>query len=66
MKIIFVYSKNKIIKVLDLDEALNNTLLQQGWTHTATLNPCANIEYLCNKSKSVQNDVKKLLKPTVN
>ena len=64
MKIVFVYSKNGIIKVLDLDKSISNTLLQQGWTHTATLDPCAYIEYLCNESSSIKDDVKKLLNPT--
>jgi hypothetical protein len=64
MKIVFVYSKNGLIKVLDLDEAKNNTLLQQGWMHTATLDPCAYIEYLCNESKAIKKNVKKLLNPT--
>ena len=63
MNIVFVYSKNGIIKVLDLNEDLGNTLLQQGWVHTATLDPCVYIEYLCNQSKSIKKDVKKLLEP---
>ena len=61
MNIVFVYSKNGIIKVLDLSEAKNNTLLLEGWVHTATLDPCAYIEYLCNQSKTIKKDVKKLL-----
>jgi hypothetical protein len=66
MNIVFVYSKNGIIKVLDLDldKVKNNTLLQEGWVHTATLDPCAYIEYLCNESSSIKYDVKKLLNPT--
>ena len=64
MNIVFVYSKNGIIKVLDLDKAKNNTLLQEGWVHTATLDPCAYIEYLCNESSSIKDDVKKFLNPT--
>lgn len=66
MKIVFVYSKNGIIKVLDLDEAISNTLLQQGWVHTATLDPCAYIEYLCNQSKSIKKDVNLLKNETSN
>jgi hypothetical protein len=64
MNIVFVYSKNGIIKVLELDQFKNNTLLQEGWVHTATLDPCAYIEYLCNESSSIKDDVKKLLNPT--
>lgn len=66
MKIVFVYSKNGIIKVLDLDEAISNTLLQQGWLHTATLDPCAYIEYLCNQSKQIKKDVNLLKNETSN
>ena len=66
MKIVFVYSKNGIIKVLDLDEAISNTLLQQGWVHTATLDPCAYIEYLCNQSKQIKKDVNLLKNETSN
>ena len=66
MKIVFVYSKNGIIKVLDLDEAISNTLLQEGWVHTATLDPCAYIEYLCNQSKQIKKDVNLLKNETSN
>lgn len=66
MKIVFVYSKNEIIKVLDLNEALGTTLLQEGWVHTATLDPCAYIEYLCNQSKSIKKDVNLLKNETSN
>jgi hypothetical protein len=66
MKIVFVYSKNGIIKVLDLDEAISNKLLQEGWVHTATLDPCAYIEYLCNQSKSIKKDVNLLKNETSN
>jgi hypothetical protein len=64
MNIVFVYSKKGIIKVLNLTESISNTLLQEGWVHTATLDPCAYIEYLCNESSSIKDDVKKLLNPT--
>jgi hypothetical protein len=64
MKIVFVYSKNGIIKCFDSDEVKDNMVFLEGWEHTSTLDPCAYIEYLCNYSKSIQNDVKKLLKRT--
>jgi len=63
MNTVFVYSKNGIIKVLGLNEAISNTLLQEGWVHTATLDACAYIEYLCNHSKQIKKDVKSLLEP---
>jgi hypothetical protein len=66
MKIVFVYSKNGIIKVLDLDKSISNTLLQEGWVHTATLDPCAYIEYLCNQSKQIKKDVNLLKNETSN
>jgi len=66
MKIVFVYEKNGTIKVLDLNEAISNTLLQEGWVHTATLDACAYIEYLCNQSKSIKKDVNLLKNETSN
>ena len=65
MTTIFVYAKDGKIKVIDLETAINgeeDKLKSEGYTHTATLDPCRFIEYLCNESKSVVADVKGLLR----
>lgn len=65
MTTIFVYAKYGKVKVLDLETALNSEedkLKSEGYIHTATLDPCRFIEYLCNESKSVVADVKGLLR----
>lgn len=65
MTTIFVYAKDGKIKVLDLETAINgeeDKLKSEGYIHTATLDPCRYIEYLCNESKSVVADVKGLLR----
>lgn len=63
MTVIFTYSKNGILKVID-DEATQNThdeLLLNGWIHTATIDPCVYLQYLCNESKTIETDIKSLL-----
>jgi len=65
MKTIFVYAKDGKIKALDLETALDgeeDKLKSEGYTHTATLDPCRFIEYLCNESQNVTADVKGLLR----
>lgn len=51
---IFVYSKDNIIKVLDITNAhvSNDDLINDGWTHTHTLDACAFLEYMHNKCKA--------------
>jgi hypothetical protein len=63
MNIVFVYSKNGIIKIFDSEEVQDNMVFLDGWVHTATLDACAYIEYLCNYSKQIKKDVKSLLEP---
>ena len=50
MNIVYVYAKNKKIKVLPHDPALkeHKRMLAEGWKHTMTINPCAWIESLYN------------------
>lgn len=65
MTTIFVYAKDGKIKVLDLESALDGgeeKLKNEGYIHTATLDPCRFIEYLCNESQNVIADVKGLLR----
>lgn len=65
MNTIFVYAKDSKIKVLDLESALDggeDKLKNEGYIHTATIDPCRFIEYLCNESKSVIADVEGLLR----
>ena len=62
MNIVYVYSKNKKIKVLPHDTALknHNKILSDGWKHTATIDPCLWIENLYNNTDDVYEAVKKL------
>lgn len=62
---IFVYAKDGKIKVLDVETARNGEeekLIESGHIHTATLDACRFIEYLCNESKNFTADVKGLLR----
>ena len=47
---IFVYAKNKRIKVLGLEGSKeeHDFLISDGWIHSATLDPCKWLEYLHN------------------
>lgn len=47
---VFVYSKDCKIKVLNLENSQkeHDSLIEQGWVHTSTLNPCVYLEFLCN------------------
>ena len=51
----FVYyrQETKEIKVLNLNDAKskNDELIQRGWSHTATIDPCKWIEYLFNETE---------------
>ena len=50
MNIVYVYAKDKKIKVLDHDIAVatNSEMLERGWKHTMTINACTWIERLYN------------------
>jgi len=50
---VFIYAKGQEIKALNIKESerLNSKLLNEGWVHTNTLEACAYIEYLHNRSE---------------
>jgi len=64
---VFIYAKNKEIKVLNIEESirLDDSLKNEGWEHTSTLNACAWIQYLHNDCEDVDihEEVKSLSKP---
>lgn len=47
---VFVYSKYSRIKVLNLEDSQkqHDSLIENGWVHTSTLDPCIYLEFLCN------------------
>ncbi len=45
---LFIYSKEGKIKCLTVDEAHEEKLTSEGWTHTATINPAIWIEAMAN------------------
>jgi hypothetical protein len=47
---VFIYSKNGEVKALSLNQAKEKeaSLKNEGWKHTATLDPCKFIEHICN------------------
>jgi hypothetical protein len=51
---IFVYAKDKTIKVLSVTSAKNKhkELIDDGWIHTHTLDACVFLEYLHNKCEA--------------
>jgi len=54
--IVFVYSKEGKVKVLDLNTSVQTPdfeLADEGWKLTATLDPCKFIEYLSNECEDV-------------
>ena len=57
--VVFVYSRDKKVKVLNIEEAkiLNDSLINEGWKHTQTLNACAWIQYLCNDCEDLRDEV---------
>lgn len=64
MNVIFVYFKNNKIKILDMDCSKDEhiQMIEEGWKHTASLNPCIFIENLFNNSKNIESDIKELSK----
>ena len=63
---VFIYAKDKEIKVLNIEESkrLNDSLISDGWKHTHTLDACVWIQYLHNDCEDVDlfNEVKSLSK----
>ena len=61
---IFVYAKDNIIKCLDLQESLKSgrNLVNDGWTHTHTLDACAFLEYIHNQKTDIVKEIKSLSK----
>jgi len=45
---LFIYAKEGKIKCLTVDEAHEEKLTSDGWTHTATINPARWIEAMAN------------------
>ena len=48
--VVFVYSKDNELKVLDIKESKykHNSLINDGWKHTSTLDTCKFLEELYN------------------
>jgi hypothetical protein len=47
-QLLFIYAKEGKIKCLTVDEAHEEKLTSEGWTHTATINPASWIEAMAN------------------
>jgi hypothetical protein len=45
---LFIYAKEGKIKCLTVDEAYEEKLTSEGWTHTTTINPARWIEEMAN------------------
>ena len=62
MNIVFVYHKEGKIRCLNLKQARdeNDTLINDGWVHTETLNPCLWIENIFNNPETTLVEVKSL------
>ena len=60
---IFIYAKDGKVKVLNIEDAAAQAelLLSDGWKHTATLDSCTWIEYLCNSCYDVEIEVTNLM-----
>ena len=60
--IIFIYSKGKEIKVLNINDSkrFNDKLIKDGWTHTQTLDACKWVEYLFNDCDNITEEIKSL------
>lgn len=60
---IFVYHKDNKIKCLSFENLKDhNQLILNGYTHTATINPCLFIENLFNNDVDIINEIKLLSK----
>jgi len=62
--IIFIYAKDGKIRVLSQGDALygHSQLIEDGWMHTNTINPCAYLENLHNECEDIVKQVKQLSK----
>jgi hypothetical protein len=60
---IFIYAKDGKVKALNIEDAKAQaeSLIKDGWKHTATINPCIWIEYLCNSCYDVEIEVTNLM-----
>ena len=56
---IFIYIKDGIVKALAFEDAkrIHDSLIAQNWKHTTTIDVCRWIEYLCNESDNLENDI---------
>jgi hypothetical protein len=45
---LFIYAKEGRVKCLTVDEAHEEKLTSEGWTHTATIDPARWIEFIAN------------------
>lgn len=64
METIFIYSKEGKIKCLNIETSrtLHSTMIENGWVHVHTLNPCVFIEYLFKSSDTeIINSVRELI-----
>ena len=63
---VFIYAKGIKIKALNIEESkrLNSKLLNEGWVHTQTLDPCIYIQYLHNDCEEVDliEEIRSLIK----
>lgn len=52
---VFVYTKEKLIKVLGISDSKNmqSKLIEEGWVHTSTLDACVYLQYLHNECEDV-------------
>lgn len=60
---VFVYAKGKKVRVLNLQDArrTHDALIADGWKHTSTLDACQWIEYLCNESEDLNEEIKSII-----
>jgi hypothetical protein len=54
---LFIYAKEGRIKCLTVDEAHEEKLTSEGWTHTATINPARWIEAMANGEHKLPSDM---------
>ena len=60
----FIYAKDDIIKALTIEQSQSehDNLIEDGYTHTTTIDACLWIEYLHNTCKSKIKEIKSLSK----
>lgn len=53
---VIVYSKDNTIKVLSVEKAklMNESLINDGWEHTNTLDVCMYLQYLHNHCEDIE------------